>query len=124
MFKSIGSAFSENVFRAKKILKIDQRTRPGILIQEIIDGKVSGVIFTRHPLKPGLSLVEYVYGECSLVTSGESNPNMVSIDKITNEVVEKRCTDDYPEKIIDKVVKVSNILEVYFDKTAGYRMDI
>ena len=75
-----------------------QRRRPlhdlGVLIQQQVRAKLSGVLFTRSPGRVGHRgeiLCEYVMGLCDALVSGESTPGSLEVCRSTRRILQHRA---------------------------------
>lgn len=61
----------------------------GLIIQEMIEGDISGVVFTKNPIKPDVNemLIEAYWGQCGPVVQGIVNPFRYCIDRETNKIL-------------------------------------
>lgn len=59
-----------------------------VIVQELVDARVSGVMFTQHPRTADRSLVviESSYGLGEAVVGGEVSPDLFEVNKITGQV--------------------------------------
>lgn len=66
----------------------------GVVVQEMIDSKVSGVIFTANPVSGIRSeiLVNAAYGLGEAIVSGAVNPDQYSIDQKSGSVLKKEIS--------------------------------
>jgi phosphoenolpyruvate synthase/pyruvate phosphate dikinase len=58
-----------------------------VIVQELVDARISGVMFTQHPRNGDRSLVviESSYGLGEAVVGGEVTPDLIEINKITGQ---------------------------------------
>ncbi|MGH9059257.1 MAG: PEP/pyruvate-binding domain-containing protein, partial [Acidimicrobiales bacterium] len=63
-----------------------------VVVQELVDAKAAGVLFTQHPRSGDRSLVviEASYGLGEAVVGGEVVPDLFEVNKITRQVVTRR----------------------------------
>jgi phosphoenolpyruvate synthase/pyruvate phosphate dikinase len=66
---------------------IDDGGGVAVIIQELVDARISGVMFTQHPKSGDRSLVviESSYGLGEAVVGGEVTPDLVEVNKITGQ---------------------------------------
>jgi pyruvate,water dikinase len=86
------SAFAPNVAS----YRFDREIAPdasgvAVIVQELVDARSSGVMFTRHPRTGDRSLIviESSYGLGEAVVGGEVTPDLVEVNKITGQVHDK-----------------------------------
>ncbi len=62
-----------------------------VIVQELVDARVSGVMFTQHPRTADRSLVviESSYGLGEAVVGGEVSPDLFEVNKITGQVTQR-----------------------------------
>jgi phosphoenolpyruvate synthase/pyruvate phosphate dikinase len=58
-----------------------------VIVQELVDARISGVMFTQHPQTGDRSLVviESSYGLGEAVVGGEVTPDLIAVNKITGQ---------------------------------------
>ncbi len=71
----------------------------GVLVQQMINPEFAGVMFTIDPITGDASkiAIEYTHGQGDMVVSGETTPNLLLIDKITNKI-DRAAGDNILEK--------------------------
>lgn len=76
-------------YRAKN--NITSNFSHGVVVQEMIDSKLSGIIFTANPLSGIRSelLVNSSYGLGEAIVSGEVNPDQYTIDKMSGAIIKE-----------------------------------
>jgi pyruvate,water dikinase len=59
-----------------------------VIVQQLVDARLSGVMFTRHPTNgdPSLVVIESTYGLGEAVVGGEVTPDLIEVNKVTGEV--------------------------------------
>ncbi len=89
-----------------------QEISMGVAIQKMVDSKVSGVMFTIHPITSNkdVIVIESVWGVGEGLVSGLCTPDNYLIDKITFEILQKKISSKdieivYDEKIQENVSK-------------------
>jgi len=70
-----------------------------VIIQNFISGDFSGVLFTRHPNNPQLSLIETVPGWNDKLVSGRQKPERYALDRQTGALTNGKSTILDPGKI-------------------------
>ncbi|MGC9961109.1 MAG: PEP/pyruvate-binding domain-containing protein, partial [Acidimicrobiales bacterium] len=87
------SAFSPHVdaYRAERVVDASSAgadSRVAVIVQELVDARVAGVMFTQHPRTGDRSLVviEASYGLGEAVVGGEVTPDLFEVNKITRQV--------------------------------------
>jgi len=92
--KCFASAFSERVmaYRFHNNLPFN-KVRPAVVIQKMIFGEISGVMFTGNPLNnnPDQTLINATYGIGEGIVSGELDSDMWVVDE-QNTLVKKQIT--------------------------------
>lgn len=92
--KCWASMFTERacVYREKKDISHEE-TEMAVVIQEMVDADVSGVMFTKHPVTGENNMViESAWGLGEGVVSGEVTPDRFVLDGETGEIVEEEVT--------------------------------
>lgn len=66
-----------------------------VVVQQMVDARSSGVMFTRSPLTgdPSVAVVEASWGLGSAVVSGAVTPDNWVVDKVTGEVIRSTVSD-------------------------------
>ena len=82
------SLWSDRALLYRRELGIDVDTSSmGVVIQELIDGEVSGIVFGVHPTDPELAVVESVYGLNQGLVDGTIEPDRWTLDLATGRIV-------------------------------------
>lgn len=94
------SVFDEKVLEYCKRAKIDHRKiKMSVIVQDFIEGDVSGVVFTVDPVTGEDNLViEAVIGLNEGLVSGEITPSRFVIDKSNGRILSKHIVDQ-PKKL-------------------------
>ena len=83
------SLWSDRALLYRRELGIDIDTSAmAVVIQELIDGAVSGIVFGVHPTDPELAVVESVYGLNQGLVDGTIEPDRWTLERATGLVVE------------------------------------
>ncbi len=83
------SLWSDRALLYRRELGIDAETSSmAVLIQELVDGAVSGVAFGVHPTDPDLAVIESVYGLNQGLVDGTIEPDRWHIERASGRVVE------------------------------------
>lgn len=114
--KCYASNKSENIkgyINEKKI--IDENTKVSVIVQEMIDGDISGVMFTQNPVNgDDAVIVESVLGVGEKLVQGESTPTQIIINKntliIENKIGQEMLTDNE----IETLSKIGLDIERFF----------
>lgn len=73
-----------------------------IIIQEMVDAELSGVLFTVSPENPALSLGEYGPGLAEKLVSGQMEPRQFTVGRYSGEVTLEPTSDhDYGDETVD-----------------------
>jgi pyruvate,water dikinase len=66
---------------------VDGDSGVAVIVQELVDARISGVMFTQHPQTGDRSLVviESSYGLGEAVVGGEVTPDLIAVNKITGQ---------------------------------------
>ncbi len=82
------SLWSDRALLYRRELGIDVDTSSmGVVIQELIDGEVSGIVFGVHPTDPELAVIESVYGLNQGLVDGTIEPDRWTLDLATGRIV-------------------------------------
>ncbi len=119
------SLWSDVTLLYKKELSLNiERSKMGVLIQEMVYPSCSGVCFSESPLKEGLRdkknvcLIEVVPGECRNLVDGILEPKQIQIEKENPEKTEG--SDLLSSEEIKLLANMTNSLEKFF----GHPIDI
>jgi len=83
------SLWSDRALLYRRELGIDiDRSSMGVVIQELIDGEVSGIVFGVHPIDPDLAVIESVYGLNQGLVDGTIEPDRWILERETGRVTE------------------------------------
>lgn len=91
-----------------------------VVVQEMVDAKYAGVMFTLDPIHKKFSLVEAVEGLGEKLVSGEVTPNTYFLDKNTHELGQTNIMFEMDDKIIKRVSKEGEKIENHY----GQPMDV
>jgi len=82
------SLWSDRALLYRQEIGLDVRTSAmAVLVQEMILGERSGIIFGRSPTDPGLSVVEAVYGLNQGLVDGTIEPDRWNLDRKTGRIL-------------------------------------
>ncbi|TDA69631.1 MAG: phenylphosphate synthase subunit beta [Clostridia bacterium] len=86
----------------------------GCAVIQMVDAKVSGVMFTLHPANGDVSkiVIEANWGLGESVVSGRLSPDFYVVDKQTLNIVEKRVSDKTYEYLLDPATGATDFFEV------------
>ncbi|MFH1096758.1 MAG: PEP/pyruvate-binding domain-containing protein [Candidatus Desantisbacteria bacterium] len=117
------SAFSLRALAYLRELGINIQTPQdmsmGVIIQQMINARFAGVMFTVNPATGDASkiLIEYSAGSGESVVSGEITPHSILIDKITNQgsgIGEQGSANLLEGRYIYQLSSISKIIENHF----------
>lgn len=76
----------------------------GVTVQELVDARVAGVMFTLNPLDGDRSkvVIEASWGLGTAVVSGERNPDRFVVDKVISEIDQANTADKPVEWVYDR----------------------
>lgn len=86
-----------------------------VVVQELIDAKVSGVCFTKHPVSGDANqlVIDAVWGLGESVVAGEVSPDSYTVDKNSLSVVEQSVAGQKTMRIADPAQPTgSSVVEV------------
>ncbi|MDR2580072.1 MAG: PEP/pyruvate-binding domain-containing protein [Fibromonadaceae bacterium] len=89
-----------------------------VIVQNMINAKCSGVVFTQHPIDQNYILVEIASGTRDNVVGGIITPNRYLFDRQTLKLVSSELTTEplLDDKTLEKLVIKSMDIEKLFDK--------
>lgn len=85
-----------------------------VVVQEMVDAKYAGVMFTLDPIHKKFSLIEVVKGLGEKLVSGQVTPNTYFLDKKTFEINNTNIMFELDEKIIKDIAKVGEEIEKHY----------
>lgn len=87
--KCWASLFNERalIYRTKKNIPIFEGM--AVVIQDMVQAKSSGVLYTRHPIEKKYLLIESAFGIGDSVVDGVIKPDSILVDRNTLEIVSK-----------------------------------
>jgi len=85
-----------------------------VVVQEMVDAKYAGVMFTLDPIHKKYSLVEAVKGLGEKLVSGQVTPNTYFMDKKSFNITEKNIVFEMDEKIIRDVAKIGETIQKHY----------
>ncbi|MCR4662625.1 MAG: hypothetical protein K5622_01900 [Endomicrobiaceae bacterium] len=77
-----------------------QVVKPAVLVQEMIDSEISGVVFSRN--KYGNGTINSVFGQGEGIVSGMFTPDNILFDMNTGEIIEYSVADKQFELVTDE----------------------
>jgi pyruvate,water dikinase len=85
------SLFSDRALLYRKEIGLDfERSGMAVVVQEMISGERSGIVFTRNPNDVATSVIEAVYGLNQGLVDGDVEPDRWIIDRASGRVTEHR----------------------------------
>ena len=82
------SLWTDRALLYRRELGIDiDRSSMAVVIQELIDGSVSGIVFGVHPVDPQLAVIESVYGLNQGLVDGTIEPDRWTLERTTGRVI-------------------------------------
>jgi len=85
------SLWSDGALLYRKELGLDPgKSGMAVIIQEMVVGEVSGILFSRAPMDRKVMMVEAVWGLNQALVDGTIEPDRWQIDRATGNVTEKR----------------------------------
>ncbi|MGM0599394.1 MAG: PEP/pyruvate-binding domain-containing protein [Candidatus Rifleibacteriota bacterium] len=73
-----------------------------VLLQKLIDGKSSGIAFSRHPSEPENSVIEAAYGINQAVVDGSVEPERWIISRAKEEIIKRTSSQRNKKMVIGK----------------------
>jgi len=89
------------IYRIKKNLSLLDGM--AVIIQEMINGGVSGIVFTQHPLQKENMLIESSYGLGTLIVGGKISPDSFLISRKSLSITDAFITSKY------KICKINEV---------------
>jgi phosphoenolpyruvate synthase/pyruvate phosphate dikinase len=124
------SAFAPHVdsYRADRVHEIGaaaDASAVAVIVQELVDARVAGVMFTQHPLTGDRSLVviEASYGLGEAVVGGEVTPDLFEVNKVTQQLHRRSLgTKPHEHRLADGAHTVAT-LAVSADRQGEWSLD-
>jgi pyruvate,water dikinase len=115
--KCWSSLFTPRAIVYRRIHQIpDDSVAMAVIVQEMIEADISGVIFTTHPIQKRYILVEAIYGRGEMIVSGKATPNSYLINKSTLKIMEKDEMEEISQELILGIAKLGQEIEDYYGK--------
>ena len=89
-------------YRAARRIEARDDDAVAVIVQELVDARVAGVMFTQHPRTGDRSLVviESSYGLGEAVVGGEVTPDLFEVNRITRRIHDSRAgTKPYEHRL-------------------------
>lgn len=92
---------SESVSYRLRLKLAEDNLAMGVVVQQMVRSRVSGVMFTRSPLTGDRSVIaiEASWGLGSAIVSGEVTPDKYVVNKITGEIVKRTVSTKLVEHL-------------------------
>ena len=88
-------------YRKELQLNINESSM-AVLIQKLIDGKSSGIVFSQHPSEPENSVIEAAYGINQAIVDGSVEPERWIISRKREEIVSRKSSQRDKKMVIGK----------------------
>ncbi|RMF55579.1 hypothetical protein D6745_01745, partial [Candidatus Woesearchaeota archaeon] len=85
-----------------------------VVVQEMVNAKYAGVMFTVDPVNKKYILIEVVEGLGEALVSGQVTPNSYFMDKKTHKVREKTEHFSIDNKLIEEVSRIGEKIEKHY----------
>ncbi|MHC4672389.1 MAG: PEP/pyruvate-binding domain-containing protein [Planctomycetota bacterium] len=111
------SLWSDRAMLYRKELGLDLKSSAmAVIIQPLLTGEVSGIVFGKHPLEPEQMVVEAVYGLNQGLVEGDVEPDRWILDRHNGYVINHQSSpvrsqtiaDDEGTKVVSRVQSDSN----------------
>ena len=94
---------------------IDDNTKVSVIVQEMIDGDISGVMFTKNPVSGNDTIViESVLGLGEKLVQGEVTPTQITINKNTLIIVNRIGKEMLSDNEIKTLSRIGLDIERFF----------
>jgi len=87
-----------------------------VVIQEMVDAKFAGVMFTVDPVNKKFILIEVVEGLGEQLVSGQVTPNSYFMDKKSHKIMEKTEHFEFDEKLLIEISRLGEKIEDHYKK--------
>ena len=127
LIKSVNLCYNSNICRNVKEYAsertVDNKdTRVSVIVQEMINGDISGVIFTKNPISDANEIMlEYVSGLGEKLVQGEVTPTQIIVDKSNLEIL--NIYNDENLLLINDL-KILCDIAIKIEKSFGIAQDI
>ena len=108
------------IYRIKK--RIPHLEGIAVIVQEMIPAKISGIIFTTHPMNKGL-LIEYAPVRGQRIVSGEIIPNSIIVDRITLRIIERKEFDN-DKALVPEIIRQLALIGLKIERVFSFPQDI
>jgi len=111
--KCWASLFTERAISYRIANRIShEKTYMAILVQEMVDARFAGVMFTKDPLDKKYILIEIIKGLGENLVSGRVTPNTYFLDK--DKIIKKYLHFKFDESILPNIANIGIELEKLF----------
>ncbi|PKM86538.1 MAG: hypothetical protein CVU87_11810 [Firmicutes bacterium HGW-Firmicutes-12] len=113
------SLWNERAIEYRAKYQVSSEFSHAVIIQEMIDSKLSGVIFTANPLN-GIRnelVINASYGLGEAIVSGSVNPDQYTVDKKSGKVTKEEIASpmsSLKEKHIQDIIEITAKIEDYY----------
>ncbi len=83
-----------------------------VLVQEMVDAEIAGVLFTQDPLAPGMTMIEWVEGNGEALVSGRVTPKVARFGRFSGQMVSD-AEGDLPD--FSALLDMGRQIETLFD---------
>lgn len=87
-----------------------------VIVQQMIDGELSGVILTQDHLKRGCILIEIVEGYGESLVSGARTPSSFFVDRLTLTITERTAPEGLGESFLKRLAEQALKIESGFGR--------
>ena len=114
--KCWSSLFNPRAIYYRHEKKVSRDVAMAVVVQEMIDAEIAGVMFTVDPIRKKYILVEAAHGLGEQVVSGQVTPSSFMFERKTFELKEKNITYDIEEGLMKKVAKLGLLIEAHYGR--------
>jgi pyruvate,water dikinase len=115
------SYYNASAILYREIYGFGHRPCMAVVIQKMVDSRLSGVTFTRHPVSPDKGmLIEFIEGQGEALVSGAVTPHALELSRQNNELHLDYQTSILSTCELQQLARTCLDIESYY----GYPMDI
>lgn len=93
-----------------------------VLVQEMVDAEIAGVLFTQDPLAPGMTMIEWVEGNGEALVSGRVTPKVARFGRFSGQMVSD-AEGELPDftKLLEMGRQIEDLFEAPQDVEWAYK---
>lgn len=102
----------------------DDSVAMAVIVQEMIEADISGVIFTVDPIQKRHILIEAIYGRGEAIVSGKATPNSYLITKDSLRIIQRDEVEEINQELVLEIAKLGQEVEDYYSKAQDIELAV